>query len=77
MAAVFGKVQQAMDSLTYLAELMGEREMLSGHAARLVDQERKVTSYCQHRGLDARTGIFLLSVSAGGTPSYVAPPITA
>ncbi|KAL3250973.1 hypothetical protein MRX96_055290, partial [Rhipicephalus microplus] len=38
MAAVFGKVQQAMDSLTYLAELMSEREKLSGHAAKLVDQ---------------------------------------
>lgn len=39
MAAGFGKVQQTMDSRTYLAELMGEREKLSGHAARLVDQE--------------------------------------
>ncbi|KAL3197296.1 hypothetical protein MRX96_044972 [Rhipicephalus microplus] len=27
-----------MDSRTYLAELMSEREKLSGHAARLVDQ---------------------------------------
>ncbi|KAL1474722.1 hypothetical protein MTO96_033919, partial [Rhipicephalus appendiculatus] len=38
MAAMFGKVQQTVDSRTYLAELMSEREKLSGHAARLVDQ---------------------------------------
>ncbi|KAL1478090.1 hypothetical protein MTO96_035236 [Rhipicephalus appendiculatus] len=44
MAAMFGKVQQTVDSRTYLAELMSEREKLSGHAARLVDQEYSVHS---------------------------------
>lgn len=40
MAGGFGKASQHnQDSRTYLAELMNERDKLSGHAARLVDQE--------------------------------------
>ncbi|XP_077497324.1 KH domain-containing RNA-binding protein qki.S-like isoform X5 [Amblyomma americanum] len=38
-AGSFGKPPQPVDSRAYLAELMNEREKLSGHAARLVDQE--------------------------------------
>lgn len=38
-AGSFGRPLQSVDSRAYLAELMNERERLSGHAARLVDQE--------------------------------------
>ncbi|XP_077497322.1 uncharacterized protein LOC144107951 isoform X3 [Amblyomma americanum] len=70
-AGSFGKPPQPVDSRAYLAELMNEREKLSGHAARLVDQASITTASSSGKGprnQDSRR--LCLSRSQQKTPEF-------